>query len=198
MYDAIVLAGGVARRLGGRDKPGLQVAGTTLLAHVVAAVAGAGRVAVVGPPREVPREVVWCRESPVGGGPVAAAAAGLPATSAAIVVLLAADLPFVAPAVPVLVAALADPAPGRPAAAFLVDPTGRVNYLAGAWHRSALAAALRGLGAPEDAPMRALADAVSWSPVSDDAGWGRDCDTWADLAAAREAAADQCTRSSPA
>jgi molybdopterin-guanine dinucleotide biosynthesis protein A len=197
VYDAIVLAGGAARRLGGQDKPGLLVAGATLLARVVAAVADAGRIAVVGPPRDVPREVVWCRESPPGGGPVAAAAAGLAATSAAVVVVLAADLPFVAPAIPVLVAALSGPVSGGAEAAFLVDPDGRVNYLAGVWRRSALIAALRSVGLPDGASMRALSDAVSWSPVDDAAGWGRDCDTWADLAAAR-AAADQRTRSSPA
>ncbi|MGV9756153.1 NTP transferase domain-containing protein, partial [Streptomyces tricolor] len=36
-YDAVVLAGGAARRLGGADKPGLRVGGRALLDRVLAA-----------------------------------------------------------------------------------------------------------------------------------------------------------------
>src|SRR6478672_494384 len=106
MYDAIVLAGGAATRLGGAAKPQLTVGGRTLLARAVAAVPDAGRVVVVGPRQPVDAPVVFCREEPPGGGPVAAIAAGLPHTSADVLVVLAADLPWVAPAVPLLVAAL--------------------------------------------------------------------------------------------
>ena len=181
-YDAIVLAGGAARRLGGADKPGLEVGGTSLLARVLAAVSDAGRVVVVGPPRAVPGDVIWCCEEPRGGGPVAAVAAGLLHTIADVVVVLAADLPFVGGALPALRAA-ADTAP----AAFLVDRTGPPNYLAGAWQRPALQAALDRVGAPSGASMRSLVDTVAWAAVPDDAGWGRDCDTWDEVAAARAA-----------
>ena len=54
-FDAVVLAGGAARRLGGTDKPALRVDERTLLEHVVAAVAGAGRIVVVGPRRSLRR-----------------------------------------------------------------------------------------------------------------------------------------------
>ena len=52
-FDAVVLAGGRAARLGGADKPGLVVGQRTLLGSVVSAVteAGASRVVVVGPQR---------------------------------------------------------------------------------------------------------------------------------------------------
>ncbi len=52
-FDAIVLAGGRAARLGGADKPALRVGGSSLLGAVVsaAAAAGAGRCIIVGPPR---------------------------------------------------------------------------------------------------------------------------------------------------
>ncbi|WP_190199207.1 NTP transferase domain-containing protein, partial [Streptomyces djakartensis] len=40
-YDAIVLAGGAARRLGGADKPGVRVGGRALLDGVRAACARA-------------------------------------------------------------------------------------------------------------------------------------------------------------
>lgn len=53
-YDAIVLAGGAAKRLGGADKPGVLVGGRALLDRVLGACAGAGTTVVVGeggPPR---------------------------------------------------------------------------------------------------------------------------------------------------
>jgi molybdopterin-guanine dinucleotide biosynthesis protein A len=52
-FDAVVLAGGRAARLGGADKPGLVVGQRTLLGSAVSAVteAGASRVVVVGPQR---------------------------------------------------------------------------------------------------------------------------------------------------
>jgi molybdopterin-guanine dinucleotide biosynthesis protein A len=180
VYDAIVLAGGRARRLDGAPKPQLPVGGRRLLDRVVDAVLGAARVVVVGPEQAVEHPVLWRREDPPGGGPVAAVAAGLDATSAEVVLLLAADLPWIAPAVPVLLAAV--PPAG---AAVLTDPDGRANYLAAAWRRAALADALARVGPVQGAPMRALLAGVPVVAVRDDAGWGRDCDTWEDLAQAR-------------
>ena len=181
MYDAIVLAGGRARRLGGAPKPQLTVHGRTLLDAVLAAVADAQRVVVVGPPQPAGREVLWRREDPPGGGPVAALAAGWPATTADALVLLAADLPAIGPAVPRLLAAL--PVVG---AAVLADGSGRANYLAAAWRRSTLAAALAALGPVAGASMRALtAAAPQVVAVPDEGGWGQDCDTWDELARAR-------------
>jgi molybdopterin-guanine dinucleotide biosynthesis protein A len=180
VYDAIVLAGGTARRLGGVAKPQLAVGGITLLDRAVAAVSGARRVVVVGPQQPVASPVAWCREIPPGGGPVAAIAAGLLRVSAPTVVVLAADLPWIAPAVPALLAAV--PAAG---AAVLVDPAGRVNHLAAAWRRPALAAALGALGEPAGAAVRSLVAIADHVLVPDPDGWGRDCDTWDDLADAR-------------
>ncbi|MFM9449175.1 DUF6457 domain-containing protein [Streptomyces acidiscabies] len=106
-YDAIVLAGGGARRLGGADKPGVRVGGRTLLDRVLGACADAGVTVVVAAPRPTARPVDWAREDPPGGGPVAALDAGLLRTRADRVVLLSADLPFLAPGtVRELVAAL--------------------------------------------------------------------------------------------
>lgn len=180
MYDAIILAGGTARRLGGVDKPALDVGGVSLLDRAVDAVAGAARIVVVGPRRPVVREVLWCREQPVGGGPVAAIATGLACTAAEIVVVLAADLPWVCPAVPVLLGALSS---GN--VAVLVDPSGRVNHLAAVWRRAALTAALKSVGDPDGAPVRSLLAGAEQILVPDTGGWGRDCDTWDDLAEAR-------------
>lgn len=182
MFDAIVLSGGASRRLGGVDKTAEQVAGVPLLERVLRAVSGARRTVVVGPRRDVSRSVLWRRETPVGAGPVAAIAAGLSATSAPTVLVLAADLPDIGPAVPLLLEPVADGAD----VAMLVDPDRHANYLAAAWRRDALRRALHAVGDPVDAPVRALAARVGNAAlVPDTGGWGRDCDTWDDLAAAR-------------
>jgi molybdopterin-guanine dinucleotide biosynthesis protein A len=180
VYDAIVLAGGTAHRLGGVAKPQLTVGGQTLLDRALAAVPDARRPVVVGPEQPTARPVTWCREQPPGGGPVAAIAVGLPHTSAEVVIVLAADLPWIAAAVPDLLAAL----PGR-GAALLVDASGRANYLAAAWRRLDLVAAVSALGEPAGVAARRLTAGFEPVLVPDRDGWGQDCDTWADLAAAR-------------
>jgi molybdopterin-guanine dinucleotide biosynthesis protein A len=184
-FDAVVLAGGAAARLGGLDKPGLQIGGRSLLDRVLDAAAGATNLVVVGPPRAVSRRpVLTCRESPPGGGPVAALAAGVAHTDASIVVVLAGDLPWVGPAVPRLVAALADPSVR---AAALTASDGRFNPLVAGWRRPDLLAALRRAPA-RHRPMRAVFDQIALTLVPDEGGWGLDCDTPAELDQARERA----------
>jgi molybdopterin-guanine dinucleotide biosynthesis protein A len=187
-YDAIVVAGGSARRLGGVDKPGLDVGGRTLLDRTLDAVGAAGRIVVVGPERASEHAVIWCREDPPGGGPVAAVAAGLDLVQADLVAVIAADLPRLAPAVPLLVTAAttaATTAAAGTTAALLVDPGGRVNHLAGVWQRATLTDAIGSLDEVVGASMRSLVAAVPVVLVPDEGGWGRDCDTWDDVRAAR-------------
>ncbi|MDQ6851387.1 MAG: NTP transferase domain-containing protein [Actinomycetota bacterium] len=181
MFDAIVLAGGSARRLGGVDKPALLVGMTSLLDRAVASLDNAGRVVVVGPRRHLARDVVWCQEQPPGGGPVAAIAAGLGEVRAALVVVLAADLPAIGPAVPLLIAT-ADGAE----CAVLTDADGRRNHLAAAWQTAALRAAVTALPETHGAAARELYDGARIVEVADRGGWSQDCDTWADLAVAQE------------
>jgi molybdopterin-guanine dinucleotide biosynthesis protein A len=82
-FDAVVLAGGRAARLGGVDKPALRVGEHSLLGSVVGAAAGAGArlVVVVGPARQELAaelgELRTVREDPPGGGPVPALRRGL-------------------------------------------------------------------------------------------------------------------------
>jgi molybdopterin-guanine dinucleotide biosynthesis protein A len=182
VFDAIVLAGGRASRLDGADKPGLEVGGSSLLDHVLAAVADADRIVVVGPARPASVPVIWCREEPSGGGPVAALGAGVSHVAADVVLTLAADLPWIGPAVPVLCAALAG---SRADCAALVDGDGRVNYLAAAWRRASLVRALTALGEPAGAAMRRLVSTATLLEVPDEGSWGLDCDTWADIDGAR-------------
>ncbi|RKE20260.1 molybdopterin-guanine dinucleotide biosynthesis protein A [Streptomyces sp. TLI_171] len=187
-YDAVVAAGGSGRRLGGVDKAALTVGGRPLLDRVLAACAGARQVLVVGPERPTERAgVCWLREEPPGGGPVAAVAAALPAVSAPLVLLLAADLPFLdASAVGRLLAAVGAADDG----AQLVDAGGRAQPLAAVYRTAALRGALAELGDPAGRPLRGLTDGLRLAAVPDPAGASFDCDTWAELAAARRRAGD--------
>lgn len=179
-YDAVVLAGGGARRLGGVDKPGLEVGGRTLLDRVLACVGDAGTVVVVGLSRPTTREVVWTREDPPGGGPAAALAAGLRLVTAPAVVVLAADLPFLDAAT---VALVREQAEGREGA-LLVDADGRDQVLTGCWSAGLLRE--RAVGDLAGAPLRALFRGLD--PVrltAPDPRTVRDVDTPEDLARAR-------------
>ncbi|MFC6558568.1 NTP transferase domain-containing protein [Nonomuraea cavernae] len=139
-YDAVILAGGLARRLGGVDKPGLAVGGRAMVERVVAAVPDARRVVVVGPERGL-TGVVFAREDPPGAGPVPALRAGLSEVTAPWVLLLAADLPFLLPAhLTPLLAARSCGTGGVVA----VDGDGREQWLLGVWEVAPLRAALDG------------------------------------------------------
>jgi molybdopterin-guanine dinucleotide biosynthesis protein A len=161
-FSAIVLAGGRASRLGGVHKPGLTVGGRTLLARVLDAVAGASERIVVGPPQDVPPGTTLLRETPAGGGPVAALAAGLAAVSEPFAAVLAADLPFLTAGVVTSLRLAAVPKDG----ALLRDHDGRDQYLAGVWRTGRLRAVLAELGDPQGMPMRRLAGRLDYARVT--------------------------------
>jgi molybdopterin-guanine dinucleotide biosynthesis protein A len=177
LYDAILLTGGSARRLGGIDKPALEIGGIPIVARIAAAVADAAKLIVVGPcPPGVPADVVT-REDPPGGGPVAATIAGLSHVDSPKTAVLAGDLPFLTGEVITLLRETADDV------ALLVDANGRDQLLCAMWRTEALQAATEGLGA--GSPMRAvLAAAGTIRRVSADQLYPPpwlDCDTPADL-----------------
>ncbi|MEU1274109.1 NTP transferase domain-containing protein [Streptomyces sp. NPDC005799] len=185
-YDAVVLAGGAARRLGGADKPGLRVGGRALLDRVLAACADARRTVVVAEPRPTPRPVLWAREDPPGGGPLAALGAGLRHTTADHVVVLSADLPFLeAQTVWRLLAALRA---GSADAVLLTDADGRDQPLVAAYRAPALGRALAALSTEHDGltglPLRRLTAGLDLTRVPDPVA-SFDCDTWDDIATAR-------------
>ena len=127
---AIVLCGGTSRRLAGRDKTRESRAGTRILDHLLDALPSGWAVVCVGEERATTRSVGWCRESPAGGGPVAGIAAGLEqleCLQARICVVVGGDMPFAAPAVPTLVAALT--AGAGLDAVLAADPDGRPQPL---------------------------------------------------------------------
>lgn len=184
VYDAVVLAGGRATRLGGASKARLVVGGVPLLDRALAANAAARRVAVVGPPElasAVGGRAVVVREDPPFGGPVAGLAAGLRALGAPDapwVLLLAVDVPSAAGAVAALERAVAG---GPPADGAHLVRAGRAQWLVGLYRRAALEAALAGVE-PDGASMRQVVGALRCTEVPDEAGWSDDVDTPADAA----------------
>ncbi|MFF3066378.1 molybdenum cofactor guanylyltransferase [Oerskovia sp. NPDC057915] len=186
-FDAVVLAGGRAQRLG-TSKPQLVVAGARLLDHVLAATRDARATVVVGPEDLASDAYVLTREDPPFGGPVAGTAAGLaalPDGAAPWVLLLACDVPRAAEAVPLLVeAAAAGVIPGLDGVHLAHD--GRDQWLVGLYRREALDAAVARLegdparGGAAGAPVRRLVSGMELTRVEDVDGLSTDVDTWQD------------------
>ncbi|MFC9651476.1 MULTISPECIES: NTP transferase domain-containing protein [unclassified Streptomyces] len=186
-YDAIVLAGGAAKRLGGADKPGVRVGGRSLLDRVLAACEGAARTVVVGSRRPTVRPVRWAREDPPGGGPVAALDAGVRCAEADTVLVLSADLPFLGePTVRRLIETLGST--GREGA-LLTDADGRDQPLVAAYRaeplRRELALLATEYGRLPGLPLRLLVQELDLARVDADPLASFDCDTWEDISTAR-------------
>lgn len=173
-----MLAGGASSRLGGTDKPALEVGGTSLLERAVGALADARDVVVVGPKRRHLPGVRWTREQPPGFGPVAALAAGMDVLAAEgddLVAILAADLAGVTRAT---VHRLARSI-GTHDGAVLVDQRGKRQWLLGIWRAGPLRAALP--DEPAGKSMRATVGGLSIVEVPGVPGEAVDVDTEADL-----------------
>ncbi|KUH36278.1 MULTISPECIES: NTP transferase domain-containing protein [Streptomyces] len=186
-FDAVVLAGGAARRLGGADKPGLSVGGRTLLDRVLDACRDAGRTVVVGGRRPTARPVLWAREDPPGGGPLAALSAGVRQVEAETVVVLGGDLPFLdRTAVRRLVDTLTA---GSAEAVLAVDADDRDQPLVAAYRTEPLRREIALLatehGPLTGLPLRLLTGELDLARVPAPPLAAFDCDTWDDLAAAR-------------
>lgn len=181
-FDAIVLAGGRSKRLGGTDKSALVFGGTTLLERACAALADARSGVIVGvvdlPP--VGWDVV--REDPPFGGPAAGIGAGLVALGSAtseLIVILACDLPYADQAF----AALRD-AGGRgfgTDALIAADDSGRRQMLLGIYRASSLRTAVGQAGRLDGLSVRSLVAGLSFTEVPVPAGSTVDVDTWHDV-----------------
>lgn len=186
-FDAIILAGGRASRLGGADKPALVIGGRTLLDHAIDAASGARRTIVVGPPREIDG-VETVREDPPYGGPVAALETALSLIESEWMLLLAADLPRAGEAVTLLLRA-ARPHPEHVDGFALADPQGYTQWLVGLYRTEAVRGAVDALtaarGTPRDASLRSLLGGLTITRVPDLDGLAVDLDTWQDVSEAR-------------
>ncbi|HRN29078.1 MAG TPA: NTP transferase domain-containing protein [Terrimesophilobacter sp.] len=189
VVDAVVLAGGRSRRLGGTDKARLQRDGVSLLARTLTAARHARQIVVVGPePAEpLPDGVLLAREQPPFGGPAAAVAAGLHrlkqhVPTADAVLVLACDMPHIDRAVPLLLGALAsDP---HADGIVVVDGDGRRQPLAGIYRTVPLTAVIAAHADQLDglAVQRLVAD-LELTPITVPGGATADVDTWEDAAA---------------
>lgn len=177
-FDAVVLAGGTAARLGGADKASIELAGRSLLAHALDALVDAREVVVVGDPVPTERPVTFCRESPPYGGPVAALLTGLDALThePRTVGVLAVDMPRVTPGT---FRRLYEAAAGRDGAA-LVGPDGR-RQLALVLDAARLAAVRPDAGAQHAMAVRRLLAPLDLAEVTAVDEEHRDVDTWSDL-----------------
>lgn len=186
-FDALVLAGGTGQRMGdprGTDKAALDVGGITLLDRVLGAVADAQHRVVVGPRRPTAWPVTFTVEEPAGSGPAAAIVHGLSLVQAPTVVVLAADLPFAATAVPRLLDALADE---RVDVAMLIDKSGRRQPLLAAYRADALRRCAEGRDW-RGVSVRALTEGLAVVEVAAVGDEALDCDTPDQLTAAQQAA----------
>ena len=181
-FDAVILAGGRSVRLGGIPKAQLVLDGTTLLQRTLTAAQDARQIVVVGDvgAAEVSSRTIVTREDPPFGGPAAAIAAGLSATTGVAadwVLILACDMPGVGSAVPVLLSGLA--ADG----AVALDDVGREQYLLALYRRAALEKELGALEAPVSGmSVRHLIEGLNVTAVVVPAGSSADVDTWDDAA----------------
>ncbi|MHB1612711.1 MAG: molybdenum cofactor guanylyltransferase [Actinomycetes bacterium] len=190
-HDLVVLSGGAGRRLGGVPKGDLVLGVRRLLERVIAADPSARDVVIVGPTsaavvrRDGRPEPIWCREDPPGGGPLAGLAAALPYVTSPVLLVLAVDLPFAAPAVPELLAAV--DAPGV-SAAVLTQLSGHRLALAAAYRRQPLVDRLGAIGEPSGRPLSLVLDGLDVVQVPDRWGASQDVDTPGDLDRARRRA----------
>ncbi|MBG6085243.1 NTP transferase domain-containing protein [Zhihengliuella flava] len=208
LAGVIILAGGRGQRLGGVDKAGLDVGGTTLLERAIGSLAVAhacapgAHVVVVGPDRSdvmerlrqrysrVPFTVDTAREEPTFAGPAAAVAAGSTALRAieGSVLVLAVD--YLHPRR--ILQHLASAAPSSSAVLIPRDATGREQPLASLWPAPVLRRAVELLDAGHgvvNASMRQLLETVErlaadqLQPPQPDLF--ADADTWEDVERAR-------------
>jgi len=195
---ALILAGGAARRLGGIDKPLLELDGRSLLARIIELLAPqAAPIALSAngdPARFAPFGLPVLPDGAFAGqGPLAGVLAGLDwaaAQGADALLTVPGDTPFIPSD---LAAALAPP----PACAM---SAGQVHHLVAFWPVAARAALRRFLSAPGPrgvrdftaglAMRRVAFPAVAWDPF-------HNVNTQGDLTAARLLAGQRETRGKP-
>lgn len=180
-FAAIIVAGGAGTRLSGVSKPGLVIAGRTLMDRTLDACAGASHVVIVGGEHLKRNGALWACEEPAGSGPAAGVSAGLAALdaagdAAALVLVLGADTPRAHVAVAALLARARAGVDG----AWLVDGSGVSQPLVAVYRREAIAARCAADTSP-GASMRRVTNGLHMAAVDDVHGASRDVDTWEDV-----------------
>jgi molybdopterin-guanine dinucleotide biosynthesis protein A len=184
---AVVLTGGSAVRIQGADKASIELAGLTLLEHVLGALVEVPEVVVVGDEVPTSRPVTFRREDPPGGGPAAGLLAGLAGfpRPPRLVVVLAVDMPLVTAATLRRLSLVLDADPEWDGA-LLLDGAGRRQYLCALYRTDALRAAAPPPEEQHGLAMHRLVGGLRLAEVKELPGETRDLDTWDDLVALRE------------
>lgn len=179
-YDAIIVAGGAGRRMGGVSKADLIVDGSRLLDTVVGAVRDARQTVVVGD-ASVPDGVVRTREDPPGTGPAAGLGAGLAAIKhpSPWTMVLCVDLPD-AEGVAQRLREVGTGLPEEVDGAALVANE-RWQWLMGWYRTAALQRALDAFGDLKHAPLRRVLAPLRLVEVEPGRAVPVDLDTPADL-----------------
>ncbi|MDQ1537795.1 MAG: hypothetical protein QOE58_2188 [Actinomycetota bacterium] len=184
-WSVVVLAGGRGARLGNDDKAAVTIGGTSVLDHLLSSLPQDVPVVVAGPERRTSRPVMFRRESPIHGGPVAGIVSALEAVATPVTALLAVDMPWAGGLVRQLIAELAE---SDAAALVPVDASGFRQPLCAVVRTKALRDALAELGDPDGRSLRDLMSLIEVRerPLSDaEARWVDDIDTPEDLRRAR-------------
>ncbi len=197
-FDAVILCGGRASRLGGIAKAELLADGSSLLQIAVMAASGAERVVVVGDAVPgLPVSTVFVREMPPHGGPAAALGAGMQQLAAGApsnwVLVLACDMPDVRGAVAALLTA-AHTAPASVDGLIAIDGERRRQYLAALYRAGALLASLDAIEVLEGVSLRAVVEPLRLREVEVPDDSTADIDNWADAARRRVTAPDDHVR----
>lgn len=185
---AVLLVGGEGRRMGGIAKPLLTLEGRSLWARTVDALvdAGVGPIVAVGPVLGESADVVWTREEPPLGGPVAGIAAGLAQITADVVLILAGDLARPDAVVQGLLAHRADKATPASVDGVVFSADGQPQWLAGRYRTESVRRALDTMETDRNASVHALLGGLAVEWVVDQEGITADIDSPADLARARQ------------
>jgi molybdopterin-guanine dinucleotide biosynthesis protein A len=156
----LILAGGAARRMGGGDKPLLQLAGQTMLARIIAALAPAPiAISANGDPARFGATLPVLPDEYPGQGPLAGVLAGLDwAASLGAPALL--TVPGDTPLIPPGLATLLAPAPS------VAESGGRVHHLVALWPVGAAAALRDWLAKPGSRSVRAFAETLAMRRVA--------------------------------
>jgi molybdopterin-guanine dinucleotide biosynthesis protein A len=177
LIPCLILAGGEARRMGGGDKTLRLLAGQTLLARIITALAPAPiAISANGDPARFATTLPVLPDGMPGQGPLSGVLAGLDwAASLGADTLL--TVPGDTPLIPPGLAALLAPAPS------VAESGGRVHHLVALWPVSAADPLRNWLAKPGSRSVRAFAETLGMRRVAFSADPFANINTPTDLAA---------------
>jgi molybdopterin-guanine dinucleotide biosynthesis protein A len=153
----MILTGGASSRFGS-DKSQALLGSNSLIENLLAGLPSEIEIVIVGPQMQsTSRPVQYARESPSGGGPVAAIHAGLDLIHSEFVAIIATDMPFAHRILNVLIANL----PENEDATIPLDSQGVRQTLCSLYRTESVRRAIAELGVTHGQSMRNLTHLLS-------------------------------------